>query len=123
LADVDAGRWQRIMQINLGAPFLLTRALFPLLAQGAPAKVVFIGDSSIGMGKAYWNAYGVAKLGLEGYARILADETESSGVGVRLFTPGPMRTPIRRQAYPGETPELLPAAESVAAAVLDLLCS
>jgi NAD(P)-dependent dehydrogenase (short-subunit alcohol dehydrogenase family) len=102
LADIDGERWVRLLHVNLTAPFLLTRELLPLLVKSGSGSVVFVGDSAVGAGKAYWGAYGVAKIGLDGYARILADETETFGLKVHVFTPGPMRSPIRHKAYPGE---------------------
>jgi NAD(P)-dependent dehydrogenase (short-subunit alcohol dehydrogenase family) len=121
LADVDGERWVRLLHVNLTAPFLLTRELLPLLAQSGAGAAVFVGDSAVGPGKAYWGAYGVAKRGLEGYAHILAEEAESLGVAVHFFTPGPIRSPIRLAAYPGEHHETLPAPETHGPAILNLL--
>jgi NAD(P)-dependent dehydrogenase (short-subunit alcohol dehydrogenase family) len=121
LLDVDGARWQRLLHVNLTAPFLLTRELQPLMIRSGNASAVFIGDSGVGAGKAYWGAYGVAKIALEGYARILADETENFGLKVHLFKPGPMRTPIRLRAYPGENPEPLAPPEIPAEQIARLL--
>ena len=108
LADLDAAAWQRLLLVNLTAPFLLTRALTGLLTASGGGRVVFVGDSGVGDGKAFWGAYGVAKLGLAGYARILDAETGNRGLRAEVFTPGPMRSPIRLRAYPGENLAELP---------------
>lgn len=121
LSNLDGELWQRLLHVNLSAPFLMTRELLPLLIKSAPATVVFVGDSAVGAGKAYWGAYGVAKIALHGYTRILADEMESFGLKVHLFTPGPMRTPIRRMAYPSENPDTLTPPETPADSLLDLM--
>jgi NAD(P)-dependent dehydrogenase (short-subunit alcohol dehydrogenase family) len=121
LADVDGDRWLRLLHVNLTAPFLLTRELLALLAKSGQGSVVFVGDSAVGTGKAYWGAYGVAKLGLQGYASILAEEAEGLGVGVHFYTPGPMRSPIRLAAYPGENHQALPSPDTHAAAIQSLL--
>lgn len=123
LTDMDGQRWQRLLHINLTAPFLMTRELTPLLVSSVNAQVVFLGDSGVGDGRAYWGAYGVAKLGLAGYVRILAAELESFGVRASLFTPGPMRSPIRLRAYPGETPESLPCPSEAAGQLASLLAN
>lgn len=112
LADITGDRWQRLLHVNLTAPFLMTRELLPLMAQSGNSAVVFVGDSAVDSGKAYWGAYGVAKIALNGYARILAQETESQGINVHHYIPGPTVTPIRRAAYPGENPNTLAAPES-----------
>lgn len=121
LADVDGERWARLLHVNLTAPFLLTREVLALMVKSGQGRVVFVGDSAVGPGKAYWGAYGVAKLGLQGYANILADETESFGLKVYVFTPGPMRSNLRRRAYPGENPEALPMPDSHAEQIVRLL--
>jgi len=121
--EVDGARWQRLLQVNLTAPFLLTRAVSKLLIESGNASVVFVGDSAVGEGKAFWGAYGVAKLGLAGYAHILNEESESFGLRAHVFIPGPMRSPIRLRAYPGEHPDSLPAPETHAEPILRLLGS
>jgi NAD(P)-dependent dehydrogenase (short-subunit alcohol dehydrogenase family) len=121
LADVDGERWARLLHVNLTAPFLLTRELLALMVKSGQGSVMFVGDSAVGSGKAYWGAYGVAKLGLQGYANILADETESFGVKVYVFTPGPMRSNIRRRAYPAENPASLAAPDVHAEQIVRLL--
>jgi NAD(P)-dependent dehydrogenase (short-subunit alcohol dehydrogenase family) len=121
LADVDGERWARLLHVNLTAPFLLTRELLALMVKSGQGSVMFVGDSAVGSGKAYWGAYGVAKLGLQGYANILADETESFGVKVYVFTPGPMRSNIRRRAYPAENPAALAAPDVHAEQIVRLL--
>ena len=123
LSEVDGTRWQRLLQVNLTAPFLLTRAVSKLLIESGNASVVFVGDSAVGNGKAFWGAYGVAKLGLTGYAHMLHSESESFGLRAHVFTPGPMRSPIRLRAYPGEHPDSLPTPEIHAEPILKLLGS
>lgn len=122
LADVDAVTWHRLLHVNLTAAHLLTQALLPLLAEAEEAAVVFTTDSSARQGRAYWGAYGVAKIALEGLARMLADELESAGrIRVNLFSPGPVRSTIRRKSHPGESPEQMPPAETLASRYVHLL--
>lgn len=121
LSDVGGERWQRLLHVNLTAPFLLTRALLPLLAESGKGSVIFVTDSVARTGKAYWGAYGIAKIALEGYARILAEETEAAGLRVHVFMPGPLRTPLRRWAYPGENPATLDPPEPHGERIAQLL--
>ena len=44
LSDISAAAWQASLLINLTAPFLLTKALLPLLLQSEGACVVFTTD-------------------------------------------------------------------------------
>ena len=123
LSEIDSTRWQRLLQINLTAPFMLTQAVTELLIESGDASVVFVGDSGVGDGKAFWGAYGVAKLGLTGYARILNEERQSFGLRAEVFVPGPMRSPIRLRAYPGELPNALPGPALHVESILSLLGS
>ena len=121
LRDIDGARWQRLLHINLTAPFLLTQALIPLMTKAGEGKVIFVGDSAVGDGKAFWGAYGVAKSGLATYCRILDEESASFGVSAKVFTPGPMRSPIRLRAYPGESLAALPEPRVHAETIVCLL--
>ncbi|BBA34201.1 short-chain dehydrogenase/reductase SDR [Methylocaldum marinum] len=121
LNDIAGGVWQRLLHVNLTAPFLLTRELLPLISKSSAPGIVFVTDSVARAGKAYWGAYGVAKSGLEGFARILADELESRKVQVHVYAPGPMQSPLRRRAYPAEDPAGLPLPEVQAEQIARLL--
>lgn len=123
LVDISGERWQRTLHVNLTAPFVLTRELTPLMMESGPARILFTGDSAVGDGHAWWGAYGVAKLALTGYAHILNEETSCFGLQASLFTPGPMRSPIRLRAYPAEDRQSLPSAATPATEMLRLLCS
>jgi NAD(P)-dependent dehydrogenase (short-subunit alcohol dehydrogenase family) len=119
----DIGLWQRVLLVNLTAPFILTRCLLPLLRESADASVVFTTSSVGRRGRAYWGAYAVSKAGTEGLAEVLADELEKTTVRVNLVNPGATRTRMRARAYPAENPASLPAPESITAPYLYLLGS
>jgi NAD(P)-dependent dehydrogenase (short-subunit alcohol dehydrogenase family) len=117
----DIGLWQRVLLVDLTAPFILTRCMLPLLRSSTDASVLFT-TSSVGLrGRAYWGAYAVAKAGIEGLAEVLTDELESTTIRVNLINPGRTRTRMRARAYPAENPASVPTAESVAPAYLYLL--
>ncbi len=117
----DIGVWQRVLLVNLTAPFILTRCLLPLLRKSADASVLFT-TSGVGQrGRAYWGAYAVSKAGLEGLAEVLADELENTQIRVNLIDPGGTRTRMRAHAYPAENSETLPSADTHAPAFLYLL--
>ena len=117
----DIGLWQRVLLVDLTAPFILTRSLLPLLRSSADASIVFASSSVGRRGRAYWGAYSVAKGGLENLAEVLADELENTPVRVNVVNPGGTRTKMRTRAYPGEKPESVPPPESVVPPYLYLL--
>ena len=122
LADVNAVQWERLMRINLTSAHLLTRALLPLMARAEDASVVFTTDTSARRGGAYWGAYGIAKIALEGLTRMLAAELESGGrIRVNVFAPGPVNSALRRKSHPGEPAEQILPPEALSHRYVHLL--
>ncbi len=120
LAHIDPGAWDKVLEVNLTANWRLIRALDPLLRASDAGRVVFVTSGVASSCKAFWGTYAVSKAAVECLARIYAAENESSAVNVNLINPGPIRTKMRAQAYPGEDPETLPPPEELAAAMLPL---
>lgn len=114
LAQTSPQSWNEVIQVNLTAQFLLTRALMPLL-EAAPLASVLLTSSGVGRkGKAYWGAYAVSKFATEGFMQVLADELgETSNIRVNSLNPGAINTQMRRAAYPGEPPDTNPAPEAL----------
>ena len=114
--------WDRVMQVNVRAAFLLTRACLPLLKKSADASVIFTSADVGRQGRAYWGAYGASCHAIEGMMEILADElAANTNVRVNSIDPGPVRTGMRARAYPGENPAHLPRPEDILAAYLYLM--
>lgn len=111
--------YQRVMTINLHAPFLLTQACLPLLQQAQDPSIVF---STHACNRAYWGAFGVAKSGQQGLLEILAHEySGDKPVRVNGIDTGPVNTQMRRQHYPGEDWSKLPLPEDMVGPYLYLL--
>ena len=111
----EPGDWERLLRVNLSAPWLLTRACLPLLEAAPDPAAVFALDG--GAQRAYWGAYGAAKAGLAGLVRILAEELDGDRpVRVNGIDPGPVETRLRRQGHPGAPAGAWPAPERVAPA-------
>lgn len=118
----DMQLWARTMHINLTAPFLLTRALLPLLKKSSDASIVFTSASEVREGRAYWGAYSVSKAGSDNLMRILASELETNTpIRVNSIVPGPVQSRIRRLAFPAEDPNQHPEIQSLMPAYLYLL--
>jgi len=114
ISGLEAKSWARVLNVNLNAPFLLTQVLLPLMANATDASIVFVSDSSARKSSAYWGAYGVSKIGLEGFAKILAEEYQTAGkIRANTLVPGPINSAIRKLAYPGEDSRDLPRPEGL----------
>lgn len=121
LAVLSPEEWISTLHVDLSAPFLLTQACMPLLLAREDSAVVFVLDDPARMGSAHWGAYGVAKIGLEGLASILHEETDETPLRVHALLPAPMRTALRRTVWAGEDPSTIASPAAAAQAVLYLL--
>lgn len=119
---VKTDAWQQLMQVNVNAPFALTKAMMPLLRAAPDASVIFVSSSVGRKGRAYWGPYAVSKFALEGMMQVLADEQDgTSEIRVNSINPGATRTAMRKAAYPAEEPEKNPEPAEIMPAFLYLL--
>ncbi len=119
----DPETWNRVMQVNATAPFLLSRAMIPLLRKSTDASVIFTSSGVGRKAKAYWGAYAVSKFAIEGLSQLLADELDDERHNIRVnsLNPGATRTNMRATAYPAENPEQNPAPEQLMPVYLYLM--
>ena len=104
LGELQAEDWDRVMAVNLRAPFLCMRQAIPLLRaaerhDGAPAAVINVADLS---GIQPWPGYahhGASKAGLLQLTRAAARELAPE-IRVNAVVPGPVLPP------PGVSPEV-----------------
>ena len=103
---IDQTEWARVMNVNLTSARLLSLYCIPLLSKSSIGSLSFLLDNKT---TAYWGGYGVSKQALQSFMHMLADEHEGkkdeSGnpvLAINGYDPGPMRTPLRRRAFPGE---------------------
>jgi NAD(P)-dependent dehydrogenase (short-subunit alcohol dehydrogenase family) len=113
--------WAQVMQVNLNAPFLLTRYLLPLLRKSTAGQILFTSSSLGRKGRGYWGAYGASKAALENLMQTLADELEHTSVRINSINPGGTRTAMRASAYPAEDPLSVKPAEDLMPSYLQLL--
>ena len=106
MGNISHAEWSRVLTINLSAARLATLACQPLLRASPLASVTFLLDHKPG---AYWGAYGVSKQATHALMHMLADESEGQRdanghpvLAINGYDPGPVRTPLRRRAFPGE---------------------
>jgi len=120
LPHVETKAWDDVLAVNVTANWRLIRAMDPLLRRSDAGRVVFVTSGAAARAIAYWGPYSIAKSALEMLARIYAAETATTNVRVNLFNPGPTRTRMRAQAFPGEDPLTLDRPEQVAEKIVAL---
>jgi NAD(P)-dependent dehydrogenase (short-subunit alcohol dehydrogenase family) len=122
LPHADPAEVERVLALDLMAPFRLIRAFDPMLRRSR-GVVVAITSSVANGGRAYWGPYAAAKAGLEAMVGSYADEMRALGVRALIVDPGATRTKMRARAYPGEDPQTLKTPDVVAERVAKALAA
>jgi NAD(P)-dependent dehydrogenase (short-subunit alcohol dehydrogenase family) len=106
--------FEKVMQVNVNAQFMLVRTLIPLLKLSDQGSIVFTSSSVGRKGRANWGAYAVSKFAIEGMMQTLAEELRNtSNIKVNCINPGATRTQMRANAYPAEEPASICPPEAI----------
>ena len=88
LLDLSTDEIDRVLDVNLRAPIMLTRALAPGMAQRGGGHIVLISSLAGKAATPGTSMYNSSKFGLRGFALAMRQELRSSAVGVSLVSPG-----------------------------------
>jgi len=113
----------RLVQVDLTAALLLTRALLPGMAERGRGHVVTVGSIAGHAGGRGEAVYAACKAALAAFTESLRQEHARSPVGFSVVIPGPVATPFferRGVPYARAFPRPVPA-ERVAAAIVDAI--
>src|SRR5262249_19249991 len=120
VGHIPPKEWAEVMEVNLTANYRLMRSFDALLRQSDAGRAIFVTDSRAKDATPFWGAYAASKSGLETLAKSWATETQRSALRVNLVDPGPVRTHLRAQAFPGEDPMKHRSAVEVTGVFVDL---
>jgi NAD(P)-dependent dehydrogenase (short-subunit alcohol dehydrogenase family) len=90
--DTTCEQWQRVMAVNLLAPFLLSKHLGAQMLKRKSGSVVNVASIAGLVGISHRSAYNASKHGLIGLTRTLAAEWGGRGVRVNAVCPGWIKT-------------------------------
>ncbi|TAJ25718.1 MAG: SDR family NAD(P)-dependent oxidoreductase [Reyranella sp.] len=94
--------FEEVMAVNVTANWRLIRSMDPLLRRSDAGRAIFVTSGASRKILPYWGAYAASKAALDMLVGVYAAEVAHTAVKVNLFNPGPTRTGMRRQAFPGE---------------------
>jgi NAD(P)-dependent dehydrogenase (short-subunit alcohol dehydrogenase family) len=113
--------WQRCMQINARAPFILCREALPLLKKAEAGYIINIASVVGVKGYPLQSAYTSSKHALRGMTISLAEELRGSNIRVHLLCPGGVDTDLVQKVRPDIKKDELMQPEEIAELVLYLV--
>lgn len=90
--ELSEASWERQLEVNLNAPFRLTRALLPAMLAERQGRILFVSSISAVVGTPHQSAYHASKAGVVGMMRCLAEELRDSGLMTAALLPGSIDT-------------------------------
>jgi 2-deoxy-D-gluconate 3-dehydrogenase len=84
--------WDHVLDVNLGAPFILTRELGRLMLERRQGKIIFIASLLSFQGGITVPGYAASKSGVAALTKAFANEWAGSHVNVNAIAPGYMAT-------------------------------
>ncbi len=104
LADFRDAFWDLTLEVNLTAPYLLSKAALPHMRAQRWGRIVTVASINGRVPSVHGGAYTASKHGVIGLMRALALEHAAEGITVNCVCPGPVRTLVNdiRVAYDAE---------------------
>ena len=127
-AELSASEWRNALEVNLTAPFLLTKAVLPAMKAQGYGRIVNISSTAGRMVSTLGGAhYTASKAGLLGLTRAAAKELGVFGITVNAVCPGMIDTELTHEHASPEVLDRLAKGFPVprlgtALEVADLIC-
>jgi len=100
LVESTLADWRRIIDGNLTAAFLISRAAMPRLIARGGGRLIHLSSRAAVFTSPAIPVYAAAKAGVIGLVKSLALQGKPHGVSVNVLCPSPMDTPMRWSATP-----------------------
>ena len=92
--ELDPAVWRRVIEVNLVAPYLTSRAVVPHMVERGYGRIVNIASIAGKEGNPNASHYSASKAGLIALTKSLAKELATKGVLVNAVSPAAARTAI-----------------------------
>jgi NAD(P)-dependent dehydrogenase (short-subunit alcohol dehydrogenase family) len=122
VTHIDPRQFSQAMTLNVLATQALLAAFDPLLKRSNNGRVIGLTSSVGEQPRAFWGAYGSTKAAFDNLLISHGHEIgRISNTRVAVLDPGATRTAMRARAYPGEDPQTVKPAETVADHIVAML--
>jgi NAD(P)-dependent dehydrogenase (short-subunit alcohol dehydrogenase family) len=122
IEELTVEQWDRVLDVNLRGPFLLARAVWPIMRRQRAGQIFNVASTAAVRAWANTGPYHASKWGLVGFSRGLGVEGREYGIRVTTIIPGGMRTHFFdrfvEQGIPLPDPAKLQDPATVAAAIV-----
>lgn len=93
ILEIDAGRWEQLMRVNVNGPYLCSRAVLPTMMRQRRGSIINLGsrmatDPNQGGG----TLYSASKAAVHMFSYCLADEVRDYNIAVNILSPGGLRS-------------------------------
>jgi len=100
IEEMSLGDWDRVLAVNLRAPFVLSKYAFSIMKEQGRGHIVNIVSTAAKRAWANASAYHASKWGLLGFSHALHVEARPHGVKTTAVVAGGMRTPFLLDRFP-----------------------
>jgi NAD(P)-dependent dehydrogenase (short-subunit alcohol dehydrogenase family) len=97
--DMPLSMWQQVLDVNLTATFLCSKAVLPAMIERGRGRIINIASIAGKVGEPTASAYSAAKFGVIGFTRALAHEVARHEILVNAICPGPIRTTLGEEGW------------------------
>jgi NAD(P)-dependent dehydrogenase (short-subunit alcohol dehydrogenase family) len=123
IEELSIQDWDRILAVNLRAPFILSKFALPVMKKQGSGYIINISSTAAKRAWANASAYHASKWGLLGFSHALHVEARPYNVKVTALVAGGMQTPFLLDRFPDIDVSKLQDPKNVAETIRFLLSS
>lgn len=92
--DTDEESYDKLMDINVKGPFLMTKEILPILLEKGKGTIINVGSQGTFVAGPGGSAYVTSKHAIDGFTKQLAYDFGKKGIKANLIAPGFIETPM-----------------------------
>ncbi len=121
IEELSIQDWDRVIAVNLRAPFILSKFALPVMKEQGSGHIINISSTAAKRAWANASAYHASKWGLLGFSHALHVEARPYNIKVTALVAGGMQTPFLLDRFPDIDVNTLQDPKNVAATIRFLL--